>query len=342
MTYLPARPDLEQLRHQAKDLLRDAARGEPGALARIQAVSDRLILASAQLAIAREYGFESWPRLKREVERREILNSRDLDRLATLLADEPDLAVSLMTNWADHPHGSNPLNYVAMIGFDHERLGLPADLPGTGRVAAALIDAGALVDGRPGDFETPLMTAASYGDVEVAQVLIDAGADLEARASAETGGVPGGTALMHAAVFGMTPVLDLLVRAGAQPHGIESAAAVGDITGWLTPQTPLQARIRALTFAADHERLPVIDQLIDAGTPVDAVDEAFGRQALRVAAQHGRPRSVRRLLHHGADPSLRDDRGRTALDLCQPGHRYLSNPGHDEVDAILRAFTAGQ
>ena len=32
---------------------------------RIQAVSDPVILASAQLAIAREYGFESWPKLKR-------------------------------------------------------------------------------------------------------------------------------------------------------------------------------------------------------------------------------------------------------------------------------------
>ena len=69
--YLPARPDLEQLRHQAKDLLREATRRLAEALARIHAVSDRLILASAQLAIAREYGFESWPKLKREVERRE-------------------------------------------------------------------------------------------------------------------------------------------------------------------------------------------------------------------------------------------------------------------------------
>lgn len=79
----------------------------------------------------------------------------------------------------------------------------------TGRVAAALIDAGAPVNGQPGDSETPLMTAASYGDAEVAQVLIEAGADIEARASADAGGVPGGTALMHAAVFGMTEVLDL-------------------------------------------------------------------------------------------------------------------------------------
>ena len=340
MTYLPARPDLEQLRHQAKDLLRDGTNEEPQALARIHAVSDRLILASAQLAIAREYGFESWPKLKREVERREILNSRDLDRLSSLLAEDPELAVSRMVNWSDHRLGANPLNYIAMIAFDHERLGLPTDLPGTGRVAAALIEVGAPIDGLPGDSETPLMTAASYGDAEVTQVLIDAGADLEARASADAGGVPGGTALMHAAVFGMTKVLDLLVKAGAQPHGIESAAAVGDITGWLTPDTPLQARIRALTFAADHQRLSVIDQLIDARTPVDAVDEIYGRQALRLAAQDGRPRSVRRLLEHGADPNLRDEQGHTALDLCQPANRYLDNPGHDEVDLILRPLTA--
>jgi ankyrin repeat protein len=341
MTYLPARPDLEQLRHQAKDLLREATRGEPAALARIHAVSDRLILASAQLAIAREYGFDSWPKLKREVERREVLNSRDLDRLSALLAEDPDLAVSPMVNWTDHQLGANPVNYIAMIGFDHERLGLPADLPGTGRVAAVLIDAGAPIDGLPGDSETPLITAASYGDAEVAQVLIEAGADIEARASTDAGGVPGGTALMHAAVFGMTEVLDLLVKAGAQPYGIESAAAVGGVTGWLTPDTPLQARIRALTFAADHQRLSVIDQLIEAQTPVDAVDEIFGRHALRLAAHNGRSQSVRRLLEHGADPSLRDEQGHTALDLCQPAHRYLDNPGHDEVDAILRPLTAG-
>src|SRR5437764_6800779 len=114
MTYLPARPDLEQLRHQAKDLLRDANQGNANAVARIRAVSGRLILAAAQLAIAREYGFESWPRLKREVERREILNSRDLARLSSLLAADTDLAVSRMVNWTDHRLGANPLNYVAM------------------------------------------------------------------------------------------------------------------------------------------------------------------------------------------------------------------------------------
>jgi ankyrin repeat protein len=154
-------------------------------------------------------------------------------------------------------------------------------------------------------------------------------------------------ALMHAAVFGMTDVLDLLVGAGAKAHGIESAAAIGDISNWLTPETPLQARIRVLIFATDHQRLNVIDQLIEHHTPVDAVDEMFGRHALRLAAQNGRPRSVQRLLSHGADPQLTDpqltdEQRHTALDLCQPGRRYLDNPGHDEVDAILRLITRPQ
>jgi uncharacterized protein len=47
---------------------------------------------------------------------------------------------------------------------------------------------------------------------------------------------------------------------------------------------------------------------------LDAVDEEWSRQALRVAAQHGRPASVRRLLERGADPNLRDAEGLTALD----------------------------
>jgi ankyrin repeat protein len=71
-----------------------------------------------------------------------------------------------------------------------------------GAVAGALLAAGAPVDGPPGDRETPLITAASYGDAELARVLIEAGADLEATAAPNAGGVPGGTALEHAAVFG--------------------------------------------------------------------------------------------------------------------------------------------
>jgi hypothetical protein len=96
MPDLPARPNLDQLRHQAKDLLRAAQRGDSGAAVRIRAVSDRLILSSAQLALAREYGFASWAKLKLEVERRDTLNSRDLYRLTKLLAEHPELATTKM------------------------------------------------------------------------------------------------------------------------------------------------------------------------------------------------------------------------------------------------------
>jgi uncharacterized protein len=86
---LPTRPDVEQVRRQAKDLLSAARRADPAARERIRTVSDRESLAAAQLAVAREYGFASWTRLKQEVERRAVLNGRGVDRLEALLANEP-------------------------------------------------------------------------------------------------------------------------------------------------------------------------------------------------------------------------------------------------------------
>jgi hypothetical protein len=54
---LPSRPNLDHLRKQAKDLLDDIQKANPG-----------WKLADAQHAIARGYGFASWPRLKSHVE----------------------------------------------------------------------------------------------------------------------------------------------------------------------------------------------------------------------------------------------------------------------------------
>ena len=72
---LPPRPSLDQLRRRAKEL-RDAARsGDPAALARVTAAappeaSATVTLAAAQLAIAREHGYSSWPRLVAEARAR--------------------------------------------------------------------------------------------------------------------------------------------------------------------------------------------------------------------------------------------------------------------------------
>ena len=67
---LPARPNLEQYRKQAKDLLKAAKAGAPEACARMRKHQPRsagLTLADAQFVIAREHGFESWPRFARQI-----------------------------------------------------------------------------------------------------------------------------------------------------------------------------------------------------------------------------------------------------------------------------------
>ena len=100
----------------------------------------------------------------------------------------------------------------------------------------------------------------------------------------------------------------------------------------------IQSRIRALVFAADHQRLNVIDQLVEAGTPVNEADAEWGRLPLHTAAGNGRPASVRRLLAHGADPNLRDPQHNTTpLEESQ----RENSPGHREVEAILRPLTHG-
>jgi uncharacterized protein len=148
--------------------------------------------------------------------------------------------------------------------------------------------------------------------------------------------VPSGTAVDHAAVFGMTEVLDVLVASGARITSLEMAAAAGAITGWPLARFTRQSRIRALVFAADHERLDVIDQLIEAGTPVNEADAEWGRLPLHTAAGNGRVASVRRLLAHGADPNLRDPRHhKTPPEECQPA----TSPGHREVEVILGPLT---
>ena len=50
--HLPVRPNLDQLKHQAKDLRREMKRERPEAE-----------LAEAQFALARSYGVKNWPRL---------------------------------------------------------------------------------------------------------------------------------------------------------------------------------------------------------------------------------------------------------------------------------------
>jgi ankyrin repeat protein len=75
---LPAKPNLEHLKKQAKQLLEDFEQGDPAAVERFRSLASMSAppkLADAQHLVARDYGFASWPKLKEHVE--------SLTRLAT-------------------------------------------------------------------------------------------------------------------------------------------------------------------------------------------------------------------------------------------------------------------
>lgn len=68
---LPDRPSLEHLKSQAKDLLAAFRANDPYAVARVRSffpATSSVGLSEAQLVLAREYGFESWAKLKVQVE----------------------------------------------------------------------------------------------------------------------------------------------------------------------------------------------------------------------------------------------------------------------------------
>ena len=76
---LPLHPNLDQLRHQAKDLLRQIRRGDPAAIAELRRVSPRVRrawqrrLADAQHVLAQLRGTElAAPRARLPVDRRDL------------------------------------------------------------------------------------------------------------------------------------------------------------------------------------------------------------------------------------------------------------------------------
>jgi hypothetical protein len=77
---LPDRPDIQQYKKQAKDLVKSVRAGDADALSRVRAhhprETDRFVLADAQLVIAREHGIDSWPKFVREIESRLGASSR--------------------------------------------------------------------------------------------------------------------------------------------------------------------------------------------------------------------------------------------------------------------------
>ncbi len=87
---LPERPDAGQLRRLAKELRAAARAGDPGAVRRLRQYVDddpaTVRLSAAQLVVAREHGFASWPRLMEHLEARRLGLQPVLSGLAPMRA----------------------------------------------------------------------------------------------------------------------------------------------------------------------------------------------------------------------------------------------------------------
>lgn len=120
--HFPVRPDLEQLKHQAKDLLRAIRRGDASALAELKKHHPERIepgaakLADAQLALARSYGIASWPRLVLACRLIDAIWLDDIDAVRKLVTKHPALlhedARGVKGNWGP------PMSYAANLGRD--------------------------------------------------------------------------------------------------------------------------------------------------------------------------------------------------------------------------------
>jgi hypothetical protein len=119
---LPVRPDLEQLKHQAKDLLRGIRKGDPSAVTEFQRYHPQppdpasAKLADAQLVLARSYEAPNWPRLVQACKLIDAIWEDDVETVRQLVLKHPRLlhenAGIRNNNWGP------PMSYAANLGRD--------------------------------------------------------------------------------------------------------------------------------------------------------------------------------------------------------------------------------
>jgi ankyrin repeat protein len=307
--------NLEQARKRAKELVRSGRAAT---------------LAEAQREIARQLGYESWPKLvhafdpgalverfvNRAGERGGAAAStphRALELLDAFPEIRADPWVSLTLGDASAvrdpvspggPLARPPLFYVA-------RSRVAAD---TVTAARDLLGRGANPNGPGGEEWTNLSIACARGDEPLVQLLLDAGANPNDNDS-----------LYHS----VEPRDDACLRLLLQHGAIESGTS-------------------ALHHALDYERLEPVKLLLEHGADPN---ESHDWPALHHAVFRGRPPAfIRLLVEYGADPTVRDGKGRTAYQhavrrgLVDVGGtlRELGSPTDlDDADRALNAIATG-
>jgi uncharacterized protein len=171
-----------------------------------------------------------------------------------------------------------------------------------------LLKAGADANAVSTEGETALMTVARTGVVEAAKVLLDHGANVDAREEWH-----GQTALMWAVDEQHPAMVKELIAHGADVN------AVSNVNKWERQNTaeprekwlPLGG-LTPLLFAARQGCVECEQILLDAGANVNTTDPD-GISPVLMAIINGHYDAAGFLLNKGADPNLADETGRTAL-----------------------------
>jgi ankyrin repeat protein len=179
---------------------------------------------------------------------------------------------------------------------------------GNREMVQVLLSAGADVNARNRDARTSLMYLGENASAEMVRDLLSFGADVNARDGY------GVTPLMKAAASLSFPVLKQLIDAGA---GIDAKDNHG---------------ATVLMSAAENEDGRTLRLLIGAGVDLNAKNEDDDGTALIVAARSGRADSVKALLNAGAEIESKTSDGKTAL---------LSSAANDDPEAARVLIDAG-
>jgi hypothetical protein len=121
--HFPVRPNLDQLKHQAKDLLHAIRQGDAASVAELRKHHPKAIdpaavkLADAQLALARSYGLPNWPRLVTACRMTDALWRGDAEAVRLLVLKKPGLLQEAARGVPDSNWGP-PMSYAANIGQD--------------------------------------------------------------------------------------------------------------------------------------------------------------------------------------------------------------------------------
>ena len=173
--------------------------------------------------------------------------------------------------------------------------------------------------------KTGLHWAAEKDHVEVARLLLDAGADIEAKTNW------GDTPLRWAATLGNSNVAELLLARGAHGFNLDIAAALGkldDVKTMIDSETDPSVGSHALYSSARNGHTEVVKYLLDHGAAIDTKG-FLGATGLHWAAINGHRETVELLIARGANLKIRDEQ----FDSIAEG--WAVEGGHDDIAVLL-------